>query len=99
MTTVVNKYKVDMRDPDVVYIGRGSTWGNPFVMGGVGARTREDVIKMYRTYLWSRIRGGVVTEDMLLALDGKRLACYCAPQACHGDVLVAAINWVKGRQK
>lgn len=26
MTIVVNKYKVNMNDPDIVYIGRGSVW-------------------------------------------------------------------------
>lgn len=27
MCTVVNRYKVNMSDPDIVYIGRGSMWG------------------------------------------------------------------------
>lgn len=96
MTTVVNKYKVCMTDADIVYIGRGSVWGNPFVIGGSGRRTREKVIEMYREYLWGRIQSGVITKEMLLELDGKRLACYCSPQACHGDVLVKAIKWAKG---
>ena len=95
-TTVVNKYKVCMDDSDIVYIGRGSIWGNPFKIGGVGGRTREDVIRMYRDWLWGRLQSSVFTKEMLLELDGKRLACYCAPQACHGDVLVKAIEWAKG---
>lgn len=99
MTTVVNKYKVNMSDPDVVYIGRGSVFGNPFVIGGCGGRTREDVIEMYKHWLWERLKNGVFTKEMLLELDGKRLACYCAPKACHGDVLVKAIEWAKGELK
>lgn len=94
MTEVVNKYKVDMDDPDIVYIGRGSIWGNPYKISDT--QTRDDVVDAYRRYLWSAIRNGVVTKEMLLELDGKRLACYCAPQACHGDVLVRAIEWAKG---
>lgn len=94
--TVVNKYKVCMDDPDIVYIGRGSRFGNPFVIGGCTGRTRGDVIRLYKGWLWGRLKSGVFTKEMLLELDGKRLACYCAPQACHGDVLVKAIEWAKG---
>lgn len=96
LAQVVNKYKVNMRDPDVIYIGRGSIWGNPFVIGGSGKLSREKVIEMYREYLWGRIKSGVVTKEMLLELDGKRLACYCSPQSCHGDIIVKAIKWAKG---
>lgn len=45
MTTVVNKYKVDMNDPDIVYIGRGSVWGNPFAMKDKSDEGRTRVIK------------------------------------------------------
>lgn len=96
MTTVVNTYKVNMSDPDIVYIARGSVWGNPFVMKDKSDVERMRVIEAYKKYLWAAICEGAVTKEMLLELDGKRLACYCAPQACHGDVLVAAIEWAKG---
>lgn len=95
--TVVNKYKVCMTDPDIVYIGRGSVWGNPYPMTDHKSHSeRVYVIEAYRQHLWNQIRMRKVTKEMLIALDGKRLACYCAPQACHGDVLVAAIKWAKG---
>lgn len=94
MTTVVNKYKVDMDDPDIVYIGRGSVWGNPYKMEK--GHMRGEVIIKYRIHLWEMLDAGAITKEMLVALDGKRLACYCAPQACHGDVLVKAIEWAKG---
>lgn len=32
MCQVVNKYKVNMKDLDIVYIGRGSVFGNPHEM-------------------------------------------------------------------
>lgn len=94
MTTVVNKYKVNMSDPDIVYIGRGSPFGNPFKMYNEEARPK--VIELYRHWLWEALQEGKITKEMILDLDGKRLACYCAPKACHGDVLVKAINWIKG---
>ena len=93
MTTVVNKYKVCMTDPDIAYIGRGSVWGNPFKIQGVWGR--DDVVYFYKGWLWKQIQEGIITKEMLLELDGKRLACYCSPQACHGDVLVKAIEWAK----
>lgn len=69
-----------------VYIGRGSIWGNPFVIGRDG--TREQVIQLYYDYLLS--------NEYLLArigdLKGKVLGCWCAPLACHGDVLIEVLN-------
>jgi hypothetical protein len=69
-----------------IYIGRPSKWGNPFVIGRDG--TRADVIAKYRRWL--------LTQPTLLAalpeLAGKTLGCWCAPQACHGDVLVELAN-------
>jgi hypothetical protein len=69
-----------------VYIGRPSKWGNPFEIGKDG--DRETVIRKYREW--------VVTQPHLMAalpeLRGKVLGCWCAPQACHGDVLVSLAN-------
>lgn len=89
MCTVVNKYKESYD----VYIGRGSTWGNPFPI--TETDTREIVIEKYRKYLWSMIKSGKVTLEMLLELDGKVLGCFCKPKACHGDVIVQAVEWAK----
>ena len=89
MCRVVNKYKEEYD----IYIGRGSLWGNPYVIGPDGPR--PEVIEMYKMYIWKKIRSGEVTIQNLLALDGKRLGCFCSPKQCHGDVLVAACNWAK----
>ena len=88
-TTVVNRkhHKFD------VYIGRGSIWGNPYKIGTDGSR--EEVIQKYRKYLWNRIKAGKISKEDILTLKGKVLGCYCKPLACHGDVLVAAIEWAK----
>lgn len=93
MCTVVNKYKVSMSDPDVVYIGRGSVWGNPYIIGVDG--TREEVVAKFGKLLWNLMKSGSITKKDLLSLDGKRLACYCAPQACHGDMIKRAVKWSK----
>lgn len=64
-----------------IYIGRPSTWGNPYVIGRDGSR--EEVIRKCRLHVLSR-------PDLLRALPelrGKVLGCWCAPQPCHGDML------------
>jgi hypothetical protein len=70
------------RDRYDVYIGRPSKWGNPYVIGRDGSR--KQVIAKYRAWLLAR-------PELVAALPelrGKVLGCWCAPQACHGDVLV-----------
>jgi hypothetical protein len=52
--------------------------------------TREDVIRKYEDW--------VVTQPHLMQalheLRGKDLVCFCAPQGCHGDVLLRLANEV-----
>jgi hypothetical protein len=78
--------------PGDIYIGRScygykdSGWGNPFKIGP--GQSREQVITKYREW--------VVKQPQLMArlkeLKGKRLACWCKPEACHGDVLAALLD-------
>jgi hypothetical protein len=80
-TTVVN-IKGKLKDMDYdVYIGRGSIWGNPFIIGIDG--DREEVIEKYHQYF--------LHQPKLIAqvskLKGQRLGCFCKPEACHGDIL------------
>lgn len=79
---VVNKYKESYD----VYIGRGSKWGNPFVVGKDG--TREEVIKKYHKWILGQF--GLMAS--LYQLKGKTLGCFCKPKDCHGDVLVELIK-------
>ena len=88
MCIVGNKYKEEYD----IYIGRGSLWGNPYKIGEDG--TREEVIEKYRLYLWEQIKSGKITKEQLIALQSKRLGCFCKPQACHGDIIVKAVEWV-----
>lgn len=89
MCTVVNKYK----SPFDVYIGRGSVWGNPYVMANNTDDERHRVIAMYKAHLKEQICSGAITVAMLKELNGKRLGCFCAPKPCHGDVIAQAVAW------
>lgn len=87
MPKVLNKKRDLMPPGESIYIGRPTVWGNPYVIGPDG--TREEVIEKYRQYFYSN------PELMELArteLRGKDLVCFCAPEACHGDVLLAWAN-------
>jgi hypothetical protein len=80
---LVGHYKHSKYD---VYVGRPSKWGNPFAIGKDGSR--EDVVRKYEDW--------IVTQPHLMRalpeLCGKVLACWCAPHACHGDVLARLAN-------
>lgn len=74
------------KEPYDVYIGRPSKWGNPFSIGRDG--TREQVVEKYRRWLASN----TVLQEQLHDLKGKTLGCWCAPNACHGDILMELAN-------
>lgn len=85
-TTVIHVN--DMQDGDV-YIGRRnnrrglpeSEFANPFPINR--NRTREEAITAYRAWLLSNS----ALVALIPTLKGKRLACWCHPEPCHGDVL------------
>ena len=77
------------KEPYDVYIGRPSKWGNPFVNGEDG--NRDAVIALYETWIRQQ-------PDLMAALPelrGKTLGCWCAPQACHGDVLIRLVDEIE----
>lgn len=95
MITVANKRVGAIGE----YIGRPSPLGNPFAIGRDG--TRDEVIAKYREWLYplldeSKPSQALTEMNRLTDLYEKQditLVCWCAPQACHGDVLAQAIPW------
>ena len=83
MAKVLNK-----RDSGVpagaIYVGRPSKFGNPYEIGRDGSR--EEVIQKYEAWLLSADNG--LRIDDLRSLRGKDLVCWCAPLACHAEVLL-----------
>lgn len=78
-----------------VYIGRPTKWGNPFTLPPGLARKGDEVS---RGRVIAQYREWIKTQPNLLAalpeLRGKTLGCFCAPKACHGDVLFELANAV-----
>lgn len=70
-----------------IYIGRGSPWGNPFKIGE--HVTREEVIAKFEQLVQSKPE---LHDVIKRELKGRHLVCFCAPKACHGDVLLRIAN-------
>lgn len=87
---VLNKHKHGIPQ-GAVYIGRGSKWGNPFVIGMHG--NRDEVCERHAEYLRNQVRSGEISKEELAELYGKDLVCFCAPARCHGDTLEKAAAW------
>lgn len=85
-----------------VYIGRRSNqsnpkrkedskWKNPAKVDKPGKKrdgTREECVEKYRKHLLDNPNLLAQIEE----LRGKYLICWCAPEACHGDVLVELLG-------
>lgn len=100
ITRVVNikkevKYAGIKSSPEYEYIGRGSYWGNPYSMFAEGD-SREEVIRKFR-YDFEHEKFAKKEKAEVYLLAGKRLGCFCKPDACHGDVLADFLNeWDDG---
>jgi hypothetical protein len=93
------------RHPYDVFIGRtrrGNRWGNPFTdkagdtLAAARVGSRAESIEAYREWLQGiRTVPGLAPptrEEIVRELRGKVLGCWCAPKACHGDVLASIAN-------
>lgn len=70
---------------------RTGKWRTPFIVGKNGIGDCEEAVNRYRTYITSGA-GTYLLRD-LSELVGRRLICNCAPNPCHGDVLVELIAY------
>lgn len=95
---VLNRHRDLQTDIDkAVYVGRPSKWGNPFKIGetyGGRVMTRSDVIEAYQSWLLGSDQAAALRDALRRELRGRNLACWCAPQPCHADVLVVLANTV-----
>lgn len=104
MITVVNKHWHKPTENDV-YCGRGSPVGNPYshlpssVSGTIKVSSREEAIEKFRADFEYRYFNDVAFHAFLRELTHREyrgldtnLVCYCAPHACHCDVIK---SWVE----
>lgn len=72
---------------------RDSPLANPYKVGKDG--DREEVVCLYRNYLLTQIARGSINIDYLKSLKGKNLGCWCAPEACHADVIAELVDQIR----
>jgi len=81
-------YKKGSAPASAIYVGRGSAWGNPFVIGTHG--DRDEVIAKFYVYALQRLEREPEWLEPLREADG--LVCFCAPLKCHGDVIASLLK-------
>jgi len=100
-TTVVNRHHLskDIRlEIDTIYstykyIGRGTVFGNKYIIGQDG--TRETCILLYKVDFQKRLAEDPAFVRMVQGLMGFHLVCSCNPLPCHGDVIKEYLYSVK----
>lgn len=82
-STVLNAHVVGKDVPEAVYIGRPSIFGNPFPVQESGGR--DACLGAYVEHLKENPE---IVDKARRELQNRDLICWCAPQACHGDILL-----------
>jgi hypothetical protein len=81
MPKVHNKYH-STAPAGAVYCGRGSRYGNPYIIGRDG--DRDKVCDLFDA--------NILPDLDVVALRGKDLICFCKPKRCHCDSLIKKAN-------
>ena len=93
-----------MKDENNIYIGRAgvvfidkqrfpknsSNFANPYKISKDG--NREEVLYKYKTYIIEKLKNNILLQQELITLKGKNLGCWCAPEPCHGNILLELIS-------
>lgn len=89
---------------DTTRIDRMTPWGNPFMIGKDGSR--KEVCSIHKRWIRDWIEHKKLKEinvgtrtysnkwvvEHIHQLKGLNLACWCAPEQCHGDFLLELAN-------
>lgn len=109
---ILNKYKIDqtlMNNENYIYIGRGSTWGNPYSpleksKAEFKVDTREEAIKKYEDYFKQKFKDNKWFQEEFAKLKQllKKhktiyLVCFCDPKPCHGKYIKKILEAMTNR--
>ncbi len=98
------------KDPNNIYIGRkgvvfinkkrypekDSIWCNPYKINKDG--NRDDVLNKYEIYIRNKLEKDESLQNELKKLKNKNLGCWCAPEPCHGNILVKLLSTYENKQ-
>jgi len=77
------------QNPNAVYVGRPSPWGNPFKVSDFGL---DQCLIKYEAWLTEKLASD---PHFLDPLRGKDLVCFCPlNQSCHADIIMRFLNEV-----
>lgn len=81
-----------LKDKNHIYIGRNmsfyvkgalkSKWHNPY---NIKIYSRDKCLELYQKYI-------IETDSLYSSIEelkGMKLGCWCSPEKCHGDILIA----------
>ena len=94
---IYNKKTDDKIPKSAVYVGRPSPWGNPFPVKNnkrkdgvyIQGLSRQRSVRLFSEYAHKR---GIREPLWLEPLISKSLVCFCAPKACHANILYFLAN-------
>ena len=85
-----------------IYVGRPSPLGNPFPL--LREAERAAVIRDYEDWLAEQLldpySAASIELHRLAALARKQdvcIVCWCAPKACHADIIKRTIEAINGK--
>src|SRR5215217_7660647 len=110
---VVNRHTyLGPKDNTYVYIGRGTPLGNQWShRNGTAAaykvETREEAVSSFNDWLAEQVAKaegpvfGFINElkDRITRGEPIKLACSCAPELCHGDVVKATLELLSHNER
>ncbi len=90
-TTLINLHSYE--GADYVLIDRRTRYGNRHRIGAKHPKkprriTRKDSIELFRKDFEKRIKNDPTYRRDIEKLRGKKIACWCAPLACHGNIYI-----------
>lgn len=99
MTRLIQHQENYRSDPNYVYIGRPSKWGNPHPAFGVcplckHQHSHAHAIKKFEEY-WYAPEQLELRQAALVELKDKIIGCpgwNCTPDSCHGRIIADYVN-------
>jgi hypothetical protein len=74
------------------FVGRPTALGNPYAITAV--QSRESVLIQHAEWVFDHPE----LWEKILALQGRDLGCFCAPERCHADLYLWMANTPEIRQ-
>lgn len=102
--------KEECSQDDVVFIGRNPDYyskkfsfkrsipelANQYKVGVDGEK--GECVNLYHKWLMAKIKAKdqTIISAILTLKETDKLACFCSPSSCHGEIIIKAWQYLKG---